>query len=204
MMSLVHSAKLNAHEPHAYLKTSCSACRRSRPAVSTSCCRIAGNRCRPKRLTDPFKTEWPDALPSAALRDHFASRGNAKRIARLSDAREAVPWFSPSNIVRVTCTFNGFMFDSRAASSLALSTSRARLMGRASRSLSLPLYCSSLPEVIRIRKFIFWACARFVNALSSSSISRLFHQIEGLDSTYVENAPVFRSSVRSAKSPPYE
>ena len=45
IMSLVHSAKLNGHDPYAYLQATCSSgCRRSRPAASTSCCRIAGKR----------------------------------------------------------------------------------------------------------------------------------------------------------------
>ena len=42
IMSLIHSARLNGHDPYAYLATSWSGCRRSRPAGSTNCCRIAG------------------------------------------------------------------------------------------------------------------------------------------------------------------
>jgi transposase len=42
IMSLLHSARINGHEPYAYIKDVLSGCRRSRPAASTSCCRIAG------------------------------------------------------------------------------------------------------------------------------------------------------------------
>ena len=42
IMSLIHSAKLNGHDPYAYLKESCSACPRSGPVTSTSCCLTDG------------------------------------------------------------------------------------------------------------------------------------------------------------------
>jgi len=42
-MSLVHSARLSWHDPHAYLKDVLERCPRSPPAASRSCCRTAGS-----------------------------------------------------------------------------------------------------------------------------------------------------------------
>jgi hypothetical protein len=42
IMSLIHSARLNGHDPYAYLRTSWSGCRHIPPAGLASCCRIAG------------------------------------------------------------------------------------------------------------------------------------------------------------------
>ena len=48
-MSLIQSARLNGHEPFAYLKdVSSPACRRSRRVGSVSCCRIGGGPIQPE------------------------------------------------------------------------------------------------------------------------------------------------------------
>jgi hypothetical protein len=59
-MSLMHSAKLNGHDPYHYLKDVLVGCPRSRPAGSRNCCRIAGSpthwppRCTPYWPSDPY------------------------------------------------------------------------------------------------------------------------------------------------------
>ena len=47
IMSLIQSARLNGHEPFAYLKDVLTACRRSRRVGSVSCCRIGGGPIQP-------------------------------------------------------------------------------------------------------------------------------------------------------------
>jgi hypothetical protein len=51
VMSLVHSARLNGHDPTPTCAT-CWSCPRSRPAASPSCCRTAGSR-QPPQLEQP-------------------------------------------------------------------------------------------------------------------------------------------------------
>jgi transposase len=51
IMSLLHSARINGHDPTRTSRTCSSGCRRTRPAASTSCCRTAGHRL-PDRTAD--------------------------------------------------------------------------------------------------------------------------------------------------------
>lgn len=70
------------------------------------------------------------------------SGGRANRIARLMDAGETRLCVSPSKTTRLTALFDGFNFQSRSASSEALSTIRQYSFWGSARS--------SPPEVTRV------------------------------------------------------
>jgi transposase len=74
VMSLVQSAKLNGHDPYAYLKDVLSGCPRSRPAGSRNCCRIAGKR------------GWPDAYEHPATPRRHQRRNAESRVRSVEQA----------------------------------------------------------------------------------------------------------------------
>lgn len=61
IMSLIQSARMNGHDPYAYLKDVLTQCRHSGPVRSGNCCRINGYR------PDLRMVSWPDAYRQALL-----------------------------------------------------------------------------------------------------------------------------------------
>jgi len=69
IMSLIQSARMNGHDPYAYLKDVLTRCRHSGPVRSGNCCRISGYR------PDLRMVSWPDAYRQPLFKPKQAGTG---------------------------------------------------------------------------------------------------------------------------------
>jgi len=70
IMSLIQSARMNGHDPYAYLKDVLTRLPTQRVSASTNCCRING------RLPEPLTVTWADHTESPLMRHPLQRSAN--------------------------------------------------------------------------------------------------------------------------------